>query len=201
MRRSEGGTAIKALVALAAGALVTASFAPALAQNLSKRALINQAVLAAPKSRRAGATVVTFNAKGFPKVLRQGTNDIFCTPNRANSKMFAVHCYANVLRSQVDLQARDRALGKSAKAIRADIHAARTTDFLPQLRMGTAIYSLTGKTRATAKGMWVLLMPGLTQQETQLPTKPTSQGTPWLMRAGTVAAHIHIPQRRMAAAM
>ena len=32
------------------------------------------------------------------------------------------------------------------------------------------------------------------KQQTGLPTQPTANGTPWLMRAGTPGAHIHIPQ-------
>ncbi len=191
---------MKTLVALAAAA-VAASTGPALAQTLSKQARIDQAVLAAPKSLRAGATVITYDTKGDPVVLRQGTNDIFCTPNNPNGKMFSVHCYANVLRAQQDMEAREKAEGKDARTIRADIQAAKTTDKVAVPPIGTAIYSLTGKTEAAAKGMWVLLMPGMTAGETNLPTRPTSQGTPWLMRAGTPAAHIHIPQHRMVAAM
>ena len=42
--------------------------------------------------------------------------------------------------------------------------------------------------------MWVVLVPGMTTAETGLPTKRTAAGTPWLMRAGTPGAHIHIPQ-------
>jgi hypothetical protein len=178
-------------MAVAASVALTA---PALAQTLSKQQRIDQAVLAAPKSLRAGATVVRYDAKGDPVVLRQGSNDIFCTPNNPNGKMFSVHCYAKVLRAQEDMQAKEKAEGKDAKTIRADIQAARTTDKVAVPPLGTAIYSLTGKTQAAAKGMWVLLMPGVTAGETDLPTRPTSQGTPWLMRAGTPAAHIHIPQ-------
>ena len=185
---------MKRLMTLAAAVMLTAPFAhAAMAQGMSKQALIDQAVSAAPKSLRAGATVVNYDAKGNPVVLRQGNNGIVCTPDQPGG-VYSVSCYAKVLEGQRNMQAKERAEGKSRKAIRADIQAARTTDKLPQRQMGTAIYSLTGKTEATAKGMWVLLMPGVTAAETGLPTKPTAQGTPWLMRAGTPAAHIHIPQ-------
>ena len=193
---------MKILMALAAtGAALAAPVAPALAQNSSKQDRIDQAVLAAPRSLRAGATVVTYDAKGDPVVLRRGSNDIFCTPNNPNGKLFSVHCYANALRAQQDMQAKEKAEGKDPATIRADIQAAQRADKIPDIRLGTTMYSLTGKTEASAKGMWVILMPGMTAAETNLPTKPTSQGTPWLMRQSTPAAHIHIPQHGATEAM
>lgn len=186
---------MKNYITLLAVTALTVTFVPsAMARNISKEDQIKQAVLAAPVALRADATVVTYNAKGDPVVLRQGTNDIVCTPNQAGSKRFSVSCYQKILRAQRDMQAKEKAEGKTPKAIRADIQAALASGKLSHPPMGTAMYSLSGKTEATAKGMWVVLTPGLTAEQTGLPTKPTPQGTPWLMRAGTPAAHIHIPQ-------
>ena len=176
-------------ILIVAALMSAASLVPALAQGMAKDDLIAQAVSAAPEELRAGATVVTYDAKGDPVVLRQGTNGIVCTPNQ-NKDNYSVNCYAKILRAQHDLQAKDKALGKDAKAIAADMQAAN----LPKPPVGTAMYSLSGKTQATARGMWVVLVPGMTAADTGLPTKPTAAGTPWLMRAGTPGAHIHMPQ-------
>jgi hypothetical protein len=176
---------------LIVAALMSAASLPALAQ--SKDELIAQAVSAAPEELRAGATVVNYDAKGDPVVLRQGTNGIVCTPNQ-NKDNYSVNCYAQVLRAQHDLQAKDKAEGKDPKATAADVQAAMASGQLPKAPLGTAMYSLSGKTQASARGMWIVLVPGMTAEQTGLPTKPTAAGTPWLMRAGTPGAHIHMPQ-------
>jgi hypothetical protein len=175
-------------------AVLTCAASAAMAQNLSKDELIAQAVSAAPESLRAGATVINYDAKGEPMVLRQGTNNIVCTPNQPGGAGFSVNCYNSVLRGQRDLQAKEKADGKDPKTIAADVQAALDSGKLQKPPMGTAMYSLSGKTEATARGMWVVLVPGMTAEATGLPTQPTANGTPWLMRAGTPGAHIHIPQ-------
>jgi len=180
-------------ILIVAALLSAASLAPALAQTMSKDELIAQAVSAAPEELRAGATVVNYDAKGDPVVLRQGTNDIVCTPNQ-NKDNYSVSCYAKILRAQRDLQAKDKAMGKDPKATAADVQAAMASGQLPKVPVGTTMYSLSGRNQAMARGMWVVLVPGMTAAESGLPTKPTAAGTPWLMRAGTPGAHIHIPQ-------
>jgi hypothetical protein len=186
---------MKKLLIMAA-LMSAASLAPAMAQ--SKDDLIAQAVSAAPEELRAGATVVNYDAKGDPVVLRAGTNGVVCTPNQ-NKDNYSVNCYAQLLRAQHDLQAKEKAEGKDPKTVGEDVAAALASGKLPKPTIGTTMYSLSGKTQATARGMWVVLVPGMTAAETGLPTKPTAAGTPWLMRAGTPGAHIHIPQAAAAA--
>jgi hypothetical protein len=183
---------------IVAALMSAASLMPAFAQGMSKDDLIAQAVSAAPEELRAGATVVNYDAKGDPMVLRQGTNGIVCTPNQ-NKDNYSVNCYAQVLRAQHDLQAKDKAMGKDPKATAADLQAAMASGQVPKAPVGTTMYSLSGKTQATARGMWVVLVPGMTAEQSGLPTKPTAAGTPWLMRAGTPGAHIHMPQAASAA--
>ena len=62
-------------------AALTLMASAAMAQTESKDQQIADAVMAAPEALRAGATVVSYDAKGEPMVLRQGTNNITCTPN------------------------------------------------------------------------------------------------------------------------
>ena len=180
-------------ILIVAALLSAASLVPAFAQGMSKDEMIAQAVSAAPEELRAGATVVNYDAKGDPVVLRAGTNDIVCTPNQ-NKDNYSVNCYAKILRAQHDLQAKDKAMGKDPKATAADVQAAMASGQLPKVPVGTTMYSLSGRNQAMARGMWVVLVPGMTAAESGLPTKPTAAGTPWLMRAGTPGAHIHIPQ-------
>ena len=53
---------------------------------------VAEAVLAAPKALRAGATVVEYDAEGECHVLRQGTNTLICEPDRPDEG-FSVFCY------------------------------------------------------------------------------------------------------------
>jgi hypothetical protein len=181
------------ITASAAAVLATMLATGAGAQTLSKDELIAQAVKAAPEQLRAGATVVNYDAKGDPVVLREGNNGIVCTPNRQTTS-FSVNCYGTALRAQRDFEAKERASGKDAKAQAADLKAAMASGQLKPPPTGTAMYMLMGKTEASARGMWVVLVPNMTAEATGLPTQPTDKGTPWLMRAGTPGAHIHIPQ-------
>jgi hypothetical protein len=181
---------------IAAAVMLTAPIAGAAYAQMSASNddLVAQAVAAAPEELRAGATVINYDAKGDPVVLRQGNNGIVCNPNQQTTS-YSVQCYAQVLKAQHDLQAKDKAEGKDAKATGADVQAAMASGKLPKVPVGTAMYSLSGKTKESARGMWVVLVPGMTAEQSGLPTKPTAAGTPWLMRAGTPGAHIHIPQR------
>lgn len=179
---------------VAAAVMLTSPVAAYAQTSAASQDLVTQAVAAAPEELRAGATVINYDAKGDPVVLRQGNNGIVCNPNQQTTS-YSVQCYAEVLKAQHDLQAKEKAEGKDAKTIAADVQAARASGKLPSPPVGTAMYSLSGRTQQSARGMWVILVPGMTAQQTGLPTKPTAAGTPWLMRAGTPAAHIHIPQR------
>lgn len=174
---------------LAAALLTTAFAGAALAQD--KDAQIAQAVSPLPEMLRAGATVVSYDAKGMPTVLRQGTNNIICNPN-AGGETFAVNCYEKVLKAQNDLQARLRAEGKDAKAIQAAVAEARASGKLPAVPVGTASYSRVGKSEAESRVTWRVLMPGATSASTGLPDKKGAAGEPWLQLAGTPNAHIHI---------
>src|ERR1039457_5477946 len=88
---------MKRFMTLAATVMLTAPFAgAAMAQStMSAADQIAQAVSAAPESLRAGATVVNYDAKGDPVVLRQGTNGVVCTPDQGGTS-YSVNCYGAV---------------------------------------------------------------------------------------------------------
>jgi len=83
---------------------------------------ISQAVLPLPDDLKAGATVITYDASGARKVLRQGTNAIECTPR--NPADGFTWCYNKVTAPRRDLQARLRAEKKSDKDIQDTVEAA-----------------------------------------------------------------------------
>ncbi len=155
---------------------------------------IAQAVSALPDTLRDGATVVTYDAQGTPKVLRQGTNAIVCQTNQPTPQAgFAVSCYHKSMQPTRDLQAKLRAEGKDAKAITAAVDEARAGGKLTAPAFGTMLYTRSGKTEAEARTLWVMLAPNATAETTGLPTERPKTGGPWLMNAGKPGAHVMIP--------
>lgn len=183
---------MKRLLILVVSIVLTAPFAIVAAADMSTQDLIAQAVSPLPEAMRASATIVNYDAKGEPVVLREGTSIIVCTPDQP-TEGFAVSCYHKVLRAQRDMEAKLRAEGKDAKAVQAAVQAARESGKLSIPPQGTMMYMRSGKTEAEARVLWVMLMPGATPESTGLPTE-RGQGSPWLMRAGTPGAHVMMPQ-------
>jgi len=185
---------MRSLTVFAAAAMLSASFAgAALAQGMSKEDQIKTATSALPVALRAGATVISYDSKGLPQVLKQGDNHIFCV-NGSTPDRFAVSCRGDSMRAISDFQAKEKAEGKDAKAVSADTDAAYSSGKLTRPPVGTMIYNLGGKTEAEAKPLWVVLMPNVKGEDLGLPTKRMNASSPWMMRSGTPGAHIMMPQ-------
>lgn len=180
------------------------------AVDLSVEAQIAQAVSPLPGSLRAGATVVTYDSSGTPKVLRQGTNAIVCQPPQpapatqpagtssgsqtAAPPAFSVSCYHKSMQPTRDFEAKLRAGGNIAKEVTDAVAAARKDGKLAAPAFGTMLYTRSGKSEAEAHTLWVLMAPNATAESTGLPTEQPKEGGPWLMAAGTPGAHVMIPQ-------
>ena len=185
---------MRGLTVIAVAAMLSASFAgAALAQGMSKEAQIKTATSALPAALRDGATVISYDAKGLPQVLRQGDNHIFCA-NLSTADSFSVSCRGDSLRAASDFTAKEKAAGKDAKAIAADTDAAYASGQLTRAPAGSTIYGKSGKTEAEAREMWVVLMPNVKGEDLGLPTKRMNASSPWMMRSGTAGAHIMMPQ-------
>jgi hypothetical protein len=166
---------------------------------------IAAAVLAAPEDRRAGATVLGYDAKGALVTLRKGTNDMVCLADDPKNAAFSVACYHKDLEP---FMARGRELlaqGVTDEKARSDtrweeIKAGK----LPMSREPRTLYVLTGASYEAATGKivdqylrFVIYMPFATAETTGLSTKPVAAGGPWLMNAGTPGAHVMInPPRK-----
>ena len=186
---------MKGLMTFVAAAALTASFASvATAQGMmSKEEQIKTATSALPAAMRDGATVISYDSKGLPQVLRQGNNNIFCV-NGSTADSFNVSCRGMALRAASDFAAKEKADGKDAKTISADTDAAYASGKLTRAPAGTTIYTRGGKTEAEARSMWVVLMPNVKGEDLGLPTKRMNASSPWMMRSGTPGAHIMMPQ-------
>jgi hypothetical protein len=186
---------MKGLLTMAAAVAITAAFTGgAMAQaSMSKDEQIKVATSALPAALRAEATVIAYDSKGLPQVLRQGSNHIFCA-NLSTADSFSVSCRGDALRAASDFTAMEKAAGKDAKAIGADTDAAYASGKLTRAPAGTTIYGRSGKTEAEARSMWVVLMPNVKGEELGLPTKRMNASSPWMMRSGQPGAHIMMPQ-------
>lgn len=176
--------------------LLTAGLAPAV--SVAPPAdQIASALLAAPKERRADATVLGYNAQGAVVTLRQGTNDLICLANDPAGKSFSVACYHKDLEP---FMARGRELaaqgvqGKARHEMRwKEVQSGKVV--MP--REARMLYVLTGSGYDAAKGevtssylRWVVYVPYATPESTGLTTTPGP--APWLMYPGTPGAHIMI---------
>lgn len=168
---------------------------------------IAAALNACPEDRKAGATVMGYDAKGGFVELRKGTNDLICLADNPKAEGFSVACYHKDLEP---FMARGRAL--TAQGITDD--EVRDTTRFKEISAGTLkmakeprmLYVTTGKSYdaatnqiAEAYTRWVIYVPFATGETTGLPTKPVPGGTPWLMNPGTGGAHIMISPPRQGA--
>ena len=156
------------------------------------------AVLAAPAELRDGAMVLGFDGQGGRVKLREGTNEMICLASDPAKTTFESDCYHKDLEP---FMARGRELlaQKVTGPKRNEIRNKEVEEGkLPMPREPRTLYVLTGSNFDAATGKvensylrWVIYVPFATPETTGLSTK-ANEGGPWLMSAGTAAAHIMI---------
>lgn len=158
---------------------------------------VAQAVLPLPDDLRAGATVYTYDtATGARRVLRQGTNDVECTPKDPQTQF--TWCYSKVTAPRRDMAAKLRAEKKSDEEIQKAVAAATAAGTLKPTPFGTMSYRLYGGTDRI-RLLWVMSVPNATPESiavsdvSQRDAAIKGDGRPWLMLPGTPGAHIMIP--------
>ena len=144
---------------------------------------ITEAVLAAPESLRDGARVIVRDDEGQPTILRAGTNSLVCEPDGPQPG-FGVECYHSSFQAVMDWTYRRLAEG-------ARTYREAYADGGPEadINAGAMQYALIGQTKEDAVQTMSIKLPYATADSTGLPIEERDNG-PWLMWAGTVAAHI-----------
>jgi hypothetical protein len=192
-------------VLLVAALSQTPAAAPAAPASIPPpEAQIAAAVLAAPADRRAGATVLGYDAAGKLVTLRKGTNDQICLADDPRDKNFSVSCYHQDLEP---FMARGRALNAEGMkgAPREDVRWKEIeSGALKMPREPRTLSVVTGAGFDAATGQiseaynrWVVYTPFATPEGTGLSTTPVPGG-PWLMYPGKAGAHIMINPPRPA---
>ena len=177
------------------------------AQANDTAAQIAAAVLPLPESMRAGATVVSRGEKGAITVLRKGSNDMVCTADQPGDQTFYVNCFHEsifaLMKRTTELnnelsragapasgKALDVALDKEIKAGKFKLPSHPTIGF--QMRGPLSGYNAATNTVSGEIKAWQMVMlPYETGASLSLPDKPNAN-MPWVMNAGTWAAHIMI---------
>jgi hypothetical protein len=186
---------MKTIIFASVTVVLSGPLAASAQQASSPARQIAEAVQILPEDLRAGATVVTYDATGARKVLRQGTNFLECQPRMADG--FS-RCYSKTLGPRRDLEAKLRAEKKTDEEIQGAVAAAVKAGTLPPPPKGMMSYRDYDK-RDRIQHLWVMSLPNATPESVGVST--TSQrdaalegkGLPWMMLPGTPGAHIMIP--------
>ncbi len=164
---------------------------------------IDRALLAAPATLRAEATVLGYGgqarADDVLTLLKDGSNDVICLADDPDRDGFHVACYHASLDPYMKIGRRLSAAGESRAAILAARFAA-----LEEGRIqapAAALWSLTATADvdpatgppAGARRLAVVYVPYAETRHTGLPTRPDGD-SPWLMLPGTPWAHVMIPR-------
>jgi hypothetical protein len=188
------------LAALSAQAPAAAppAAAPSVAPVPPPAEQIAAAVLAAPADRRAGATVLGYDASGKLATLREGTNDQVCLADDPREAGIVVSCYHKDLEP---FMARGRALvaesvkGPAREELRWKEIEAGTLKMPKEPRslcvVSGASFDAAANTISDAYTRWVVYTPYATPESTGLSVTPVPGG-PWLMFPGKPTAHIMI---------
>ncbi len=187
-------TALSVLSVLSATATAQTPAIPPADQQIAA------AVLPAPDSLRADATVLGYDASGKLVTLRQGNGALICLADDPSQDRFHVACYQKELDP---FMARGRAL-RAQGLKRPAIDSARSAEIMTgTLRMPprpTTLYEFFGKPGSydPATGrvsgvttVYVIYMPYATEESSGLSSNPIPGG-PWLMYAGKPWAHAMI---------
>jgi hypothetical protein len=183
------------LLGLAAGLAAGAVFG----QVPAPEAQIAAALQAAPEDRRAGATVLGYDAAGAVKVLREGSNDLVCLADKPGDEKFSAACYHQSLEPFMKRGRELEAQGVKGEERMQQRWREADDGKLAMPKTPAALYVLSGSAYDTATGevkdaylRYVVYTPWATPESTGLPLDPPAEGGPWLMFPGTAGAHIMI---------
>lgn len=158
--------------------------------------MIAEAVRPLPEDLRAGATVYTYDDDGDRVVLRQGSNQVECTPK--NPATGFIRCNATSNSERMDYAAKLTAQGITGADQAAAMDQAVANGTIDELVYGSIRYRLYDGDD-NIKLLWIVQVPYAMPEDLGMPTDnqiPSSiggQGTPWLMQIGTSSAHVMIP--------
>ncbi len=178
------------LIVLAFGALAFSS--SVYAQTNAE--LIEQALAAAPRRAREGASVVKWAADHTYTTIKEGTSQLVCysRADERDRQPFAVQCTSKMNLERVAQNRRFHAESTDAAGERALVAAAAANGTRVKAEYGSPFISLNGADQASAGRHMTIAMPGATAASTGFPDS-RDQGGAFIMAAGTSEAHLMTP--------
>ena len=162
---------------------------------------IKSALLAAPLEKRDSCTVYGYSADKQLILLRQGTNALICLADNPDEPGFSVACYVKDLEPFMQRGRELRKQGIKAQLLfdEREKEVKAGTLLMPKQPAALYVYSAKDEEYNPATGevkngylRYVIYIPYATVASTGLPEKPSADGMPWIMNAGTHGAHIMI---------
>jgi len=162
---------------------------------------IKSALLAAPLEKRDSCTVYGYSADTQLILLRKGTNEMICLGDNPNEADFSVACYCKELElfMQRGRELRKQGLKDQQLFDEREKEVKAGTLQMPKQPAALYVYSAKDDEYNPATGevkngylRYVIYIPYATIASTGLPEKPSADGMPWIMNAGTHSAHIMI---------
>ena len=162
---------------------------------------IKSALLAAPKEKRDSCTVFGYSADKQLILLRQGTNEMICLADNPDDPGFSVACYVKELEPfmQRGRELRKQGIKDDSLFNEREKEVQAGTLQMPKQPAALYVYSAKDEEFNPATGevkngylRYVIYIPYATVSSTGLPEKPSANGMPWIMNAGTHGAHIMI---------
>lgn len=154
------------------------------------------AVTPLPTDRRAGATVLGYDASGKLVTLRKGTNDMICLASDPKGKDFHAACYHESMEPFMARGRELRAAGTPEEKVDPIRFAEVKSGKIKVPDHPAMLYQIFGGKFDAATGkvnggrlLYVTYIPFATAQSTGLSDKP-SETAPWIMFPGTPKAHI-----------
>ena len=162
---------------------------------------IKSALLAAPQEKRDSCTVYGYSADKQLIVLRQGTNEMICLADNPDAPGFSVACYVKELEPfmQRGRELRKQGINDDSLLNEREKEVKAGTLQMPKEPAALYVYSAKDEEYDRTTGevkngylRYVIYIPYATIASTGLPEKPSADGMPWIMDAGTHGAHIMI---------
>jgi hypothetical protein len=163
----------------------------------ASQADVDKALVAAPASLKDQATVIKWKKDFAYDTLRKGTNRLVCYDRSGFplQQPFSVQCTSlgNLEREAQNLKA--EASGERPKSEEI-LNAMEKDGTRAKPEYGSLWYAVAGPDREHARpeSHITIAVPGATSQSTGLPDNGRGGGA-WIMNAGTMKAHIMVPNR------
>ena len=162
---------------------------------------IKSALLAAPPEKRDSCAVYGYTADSQMTLLRKGTNELICLADDPKESGFSAACYVKELEPFMQRGRELRKNGINGQQVFDEREKDVKEGVLQMPKQPAALYVYSAKDidfdRATGEVKngylrSVIYIPYATAASTGLPEKPSADGMPWIMHAGTHGAHIMI---------